>query len=141
MWGEEDNQFGLGVAAGLAFEKRAQAGNVAKDWNLAVGRGFAVLHQSADDDGLAVWSNNDGVGGAFINDRRENGITARGNRNGFCGKVGDLGRDNHFNQTIGGDKRGDTQNDADILILNGVDLIAERVVTAVSDEGNFLSNR
>lgn len=93
-----------------------------------------AAHEAADDDGLAVGGDDDGVGGAFVDGGRGDAVG-----DGLAVGVGDggqLGGDDHFDEAVLGDEGRHFENHADVGVGDGADLIAEGIEADVGDEGD-----
>ena len=115
-----------------APEKIAKERDVAQKRYFGNGGCLGALHQAPQDDGLTIGRDGDGVGRTRINDRS---VDPRGNRNLDRRVYGrDLGVDNHFDQPIGSDEWGHVEDNADILVRDGVDWGAIQAV--IGDTGD-----
>ena len=63
-----------------------------------------------------------------------------GDGHGRAGQGGNLRGDVEDNQALGVDVRDDVQDDADVVVLDGVDGLAGVGQTGVGDEGDFLAD-
>ena len=100
--------------------------------------GFAVFHEAADDDGAAVVDGDAGLGGAAVEDL---GVDALGDGDRGVGEGGEnFGGDVHDHLAVGVDVGGDVENDADVLVLDGVDGLAGVGDAGVGDEGDLLAD-
>ena len=93
------------------------SGNVAQERDFVDGFGFLILHEAADDDGLSVADGDAGLGLALVDDQH---IHVGLNGDGGGGELGDGGGDIEDDQAVGVNVRRDVEDDADLLVSDGV---------------------
>src|SRR5262249_17226300 len=135
---QEDQELGLDLGFDGAFEEIAKVRNVADEGNLLNGLNVNVLHESADDDSFAVFDGDACLDGANIEDRSEDV-----GGDGYSGsriELGNLGGDVEGDKSIGVNVGDDVENDADLIVADGVDSLSIGRDLGVGDVGDLLAD-
>ena len=135
--GQEDEQFGFGVFFDFPPKRPAKEGDVSQQRHFADGFPLVAFHEAADDDGFAVAGDHHGFGGTFGKDGVFDVVA---DANGFVGSGGNFRGDDHFHKAVGSDERSDGQNDANVFVFDGVDLVALVGDARVADKGDFFAD-